>query len=138
MDADTKLIAFSVVLSVAVGAVMAALAPLFPQIYDTTDTVKALAVQLLIVAEAMVPMHSFANVCYFTFRSGGKTAITFMFDSGLLWASSIPLAFILSRFTALSVVAMYFIVECLTLIKIILGFFLVKSRKWVNNLVENQ
>lgn len=138
VDADTKLIAFSVVLSVAVGVVMAALAPLFPQIYNTTDTVKALAVQLLIVAAAMVPLHSFANVCYFTLRSGGKTAITFMFDSGMLWASSIPLAFILSRFTTLSVVPMYFIVECLTLIKVVLGFFLVKSRKWVNNLVESQ
>lgn len=138
VDADTKLIAFSVVLSVVVGVVMAALAPLFPQIYNTTDTVKALAVRLLIVAAAMVPLHSFANVCYFTLRSGGKTAITFMFDSGMLWVSSIPLAFILSRFTALSVVPMYFIVECLTLIKSILGFFLVKSRKWVNNLVENQ
>ena len=138
VDADTKLIAFSVVLSVAVGVVMAALAPLFPQIYNTTDTVKALAVQLLIVAAVMVPLHSFANVCYFTLRSGGKTAITFMFDSGMLWASSIPLAFILSRFTALSVVPMYFIVECLTFIKVVLGFFLVKSRKWVNNLVESQ
>lgn len=138
VDEDTKLIAFSVVLSVAVGAVMAALAPLFPQIYNTTDTVRTLAVQLLIVAAVMMPLHSFANVCYFTLRSGGRTAITFMFDSGLLWVSNIPLAFILSRFTTLSVVPMYFIVECLTLIKIILGFFLVKSRKWVNNLVESQ
>lgn len=138
VDADTKLIAFSVVLSVVVGAVMAALAPLFPQIYNTTDTVKALAVQLLIVAAAMMPLHSFANVCYFTLRSGGKTTITFLFDSGLLWVSNIPLAFILSRFTALPVVLMYFIVECLTMIKVILGFFLVRSRKWVNNLVDGQ
>ena len=138
VDTDTKLIAFSVVLSVAVGAVMAALAPLFPQIYNTTDTVKALAVELLIVAAAMVPLHSFANVCYFTLRSGGRTAITFLFDSGLLWVTNVPLAFILSRFTALPVVPMYFVVEGLILVKVILGFFLVKSRKWVNNLVENQ
>ena len=137
VEEDRKLIAFSVALSVAVGAVMATLAPLIPQIYNTTDIVKALASRLLIISAVMMPLNAFVNVSYFTLRSGGKTVITFVFDCVFLWVMNIPAAFILSRFTGLQVVEMYILVEGLNLIKAVLGFWLVRSRKWVNNLVEN-
>ena len=137
VDENRKLIAFSMALSVAVGAVMAALAPLIPQVYNTTDVVKGLAVRLLIVSAVMMPLNTFINVSYFTLRSGGKTVITFVFDCVFLWVLNIPLAFVLSRFTGLPAVEMYILVEGLNLIKAALGFWLVKSRKWVNNLVEN-
>ena len=137
VDEDRKLIAFSAVLSVAVGAVMAALAPLIPQVYNTTDVVKALAARLLIVSAVLMPLNAFVNVSYFTLRSGGKTVITFVFDCVFLWALNIPLAFVLSRFTGLPAVEMYILVEGLNLIKAALGFWLVRSRKWVNNLVEH-
>ena len=138
VDEDRKLIAFSVALSVAVGAVMAALAPLITQIYNTTDIVKALAARLLIISAVMMPLNAFINVSYFTLRSGGKTVITFVFDCVFLWALNIPLAFILSRFTGLPVVEMFILVEGLNLIKAALGFWLVGSRKWVNDLVKDR
>lgn len=138
VDEDTKLIAFSVVLSVAVGIVMAFLAPLIPQVYNTTDSVKEIASYLLIVAAVLMPVNAFTNASYFTLRSGGKTAVTFVFDCVFLWVLNIPVAFVLSRYTNIPVVEMYIIVEGLNIIKAILGFCLIKSRKWVNNLVENQ
>ena len=138
VDEDRKLIAFSMALSVAVGAVMAALAPLIPRIYNTTDIVKALASRLLIVSAVMMPLNTFINVSYFTLRSGGKTIITFVFDCVFLWVLNIPLAFILSRFTGIPVVEMYILVEGLNLIKAALGFWLIKGRKWVNDLVKDQ
>ena len=138
VDEDRKLIVFSAALSVAVGGVMAALAPLIPQVYNTTDIVKALAARLLLVSAVMMPLNAFINVSYFTLRSGGKTVITFVFDCVFLWALNIPLAFILSRFTGLPAVEMYILVEGLNLIKAALGFWLVRSRRWVNNLVGNQ
>ena len=138
VDEDRKLIAFSVALSVAVGGVMAAVAPLIPQVYNTTDIVKNLAARLLIVSAVMMPLNTFTNVSYFTLRSGGKTIITFVFDCVFLWMLNISLAFILSRFTSLPAAEMYILVEGLNLIKAALGFWLVRSRKWVNNLVETQ
>ena len=137
VDEDRKLNVFSVALGVVLGAAMAALAPLIPQIYNTTDIVKALASRLLTVSAAMTPLHAYTNVCYFTLRSGGKTGITFVFDCLFLWVLNIPLAFLLSRFTALPVVEMYILVEGLNLVKAALGFWLVRSRRWVNNLVED-
>ena len=138
VDEDRKLIAFSVVLSAGVGAVMALLAPLIPQMYNTTDTVKGLAVELLMISAALMPLNAFVNSAYFTLRSGGKTVITFVFDCVFLWVMSIPAAFVLSRFTALPVPSMFAVVEGLNFIKGALGFWLVKSRRWVNNLVEER
>lgn len=138
VDENRKLIAFAVALSVAVGAVMAVLAPLIPQIYNTTSSVKAIASDLLIVSAIMMPLNAFINSSYFTLRSGGKTLITFLFDCVFLWTLNIPLAFVLSRFTALPVVEMFIFVEGLNIIKAVIGFCLVKSRRWVKNLAQNE
>ena len=135
VDEDRKLIAFSTVLSAVMGALMALLAPLLPQIYNTTDAVKALALKLLWVTAAMMPLYAYTNSCYFTLRSGGKTVITFVFDSLFVWVLCIPTAFILSRYTVVPIVPMYILVELLNLIKCLIGFYLVKNRKWVVNLV---
>ena len=136
MDEDRKLIALAVALCSCVGVVMALISPLIPRLYNTTDVVRHLAEVLLIVTSAMMPFLAFTNACYFTLRSGGKTLITFLFDSAFVWGVCIPLAFILSRYTGLAIVPMYILVQSMELIKCITGFFLVKSRRWVNNLVN--
>ena len=135
VDEDRKLIAFSLALSVGVGLVMALVAPLIPRLYNTTDAVKALAVKLLLIYAAMMPLFSYTNSCYFTLRSGGKTLITFVFDSLFVWVMSIPVAFVLSHYTGMPIVPMYAIVELLNLIKCAIGFFMVRQRNWVVNLV---
>lgn len=138
VDEDKKLIAFSVALCVAVGIVMALLAPFIPRIYNTTPNVKALAARLLIVNAVMMPVNAFTNSCYFTLRSGGKTIITFLFDSAYLWTLCVPLAFVLSRFTGTPILSMFIAVQSLDIVKSIFGFWLVKRRKWVVNLVVGE
>ena len=135
VDEDRKLIAFSLALSVGVGLLMALVSPFIPQVYNTTDTVKALAVKLLLVYAAMMPLFSYTNSCYFTLRSGGKTLITFAFDSLFVWVFSIPAAFYFSRGTDMGIVLMYAIVELLNLVKCVIGAVLVRRRRWVVNLV---
>jgi len=137
VDEDRKLIAFAVALCTVVGAVMAVLAPFIPEIYNTTDTVKDIASQLLIVSAVMMPLNAYLNCCYFTLRSGGKTVITFIFDCGFVWVMCIPVAFVLSRFTNLSIVPMFTIVEALNVFKCVLGYVLLRKRTWVNNLVSD-
>ena len=136
VDEDRKLIAFSVVLCAAVGAVMAVLAPIIPRIYNTSDNVKRIAAELLVVSAAIMPFGAFCNTCYFTLRSGGKTIITFIFDSFFMWTVCVPAGFILSRLTAMPIVPMYAIIQATDLIKCVIGYGMVKNRKWVNNLVK--
>ena len=137
VDEDRKLIVFAIVLSFAVGLLVTGSAYVFPRIYNTTDAVKTLARNLLLIGAAIMPLHAFANSCYFTLRSGGKTLITFAFDSGSLWLLNIPVAFILSRFTALPILSLYLTVELLNVIKCVFGFVLVRQKKWVKNLVAD-
>ena len=136
VDEDRKLIAFAVVLCTAVGAVMAVIAPLVPRLYNTTAPVRRLAVAFILVNAAMMPVNAFTNACYFTLRSGGRTFITFLFDSAFVWCISVPAAFVLTRYTSLPTVPVYFAVYLLDLIKCVSGYFLVKSKKWVQNLTN--
>ena len=115
---------------------MLLVAPLIPRVYQTSDAVRHLATQLLLVVAVCMPMHSFTNSCYFTLRSGGKTLITFVFDSLYLWTLCVPVAVVLSRFTAMPILRMYIIVQSLDLIKCAIGYYMVKSKKWVKDLVN--
>lgn len=137
VEEDDKLLAFSVVLCAGVGVVMAVLAPLFPEIYNTSDAVKALAAKILVIDALFMPVYAYTNSCYFTLRSGGKTLITFLFDSAFVWVICIPVVLLLSRLTTIAIRPMYFCVQCLELIKCIVGFIMVKSKRWVNNLVSD-
>ena len=136
VDEDRKLLAFSVVLCTAVGIVMGIFAPLMPRIYNTSDNVRHLAAQLILVTAAFMPAYGFTNACYFTLRAGGQSFITFLFDSCYQWTLVVPLAFVLSRYTDMPLVPMSVAIECMELIKCMLGYFFVKRRKWVKDLVN--
>ena len=115
---------------------MAFLAPAIPQIYNTTDLVKKLASDMIIVNAAMMPLNAFTNSCYFTLRSGGKTWVTFLFDSAFVWSICLPAALIASRFTSMAIIPMYIMVHALDLIKMVVGLVMLKKRAWVHNLVS--
>ena len=134
-DTDRKIIAFSCVLCVAIGVIMAAMSPLFTVFYNVTEDVKALAAIMIVVYAAMMPFSSFAHNCYFTLRSGGQTFITFLFDSAFVWAISVPVGLILSRLTDLPIIPLFVICASLELFKCIIGFFMLKSGKWAKKLV---
>ena len=134
-DADVKLLAFSVLSCIVIGGVLILTAPLFPKMYNTTDSVKILAASLLRVAAGCMPLAAFIHASYFTLRSGGKTIVTFLFDSVFLWCVSIPVAYVLSRFTALPMVPLYLSCQLLDVIKCVIGFILVKKGVWLQNIV---
>lgn len=134
-DKDTKLIAFSVGSCVIIGSVLILLAPLFPMLYNTSDEIKALATWFLRIAAACMPLAAFTHASYFTLRSGGKTIVTFLFDSVFLWGISIPVAFVLSRYTDMNIVPLYLCCQLLEIIKCIIGFILVKKGVWLHNIV---
>ncbi|MGN0452274.1 MAG: MATE family efflux transporter [Ruminococcus sp.] len=137
-DEDRKIIFTSVVVCVFVGGFMALLSPVIPQVYNTTDSVKAIATTMLFISSVMIPFNGFTHTAYFTLRSGGKTLVTFLFDSGFVWTVSIPAAFVLSRFTDMPIIPLYATMQGLEIIKCVVGFILVKKGVWVNNLVADK
>lgn len=136
VDEDNKLLAFSVFISIVIGVLMVLLAPSIPNVYNTTAAVKSIAADMLIVCAAMMPFNAFSNACYFTLRCGGKTWITFVFDCLFIWVACVPAAFIISRFTAITIIPMYAIVHGLEGIKVVIGLIMLNKRAWVHNLVK--
>lgn len=134
-DTDTKLVTFSVLSCCLVAAVMAFLSPLFPMLYNTGEDVRRLAKYFIIVSALFMPQNAFLHASYFTLRSGGKTIVTFLFDSVFIWCVSVTIAFTLSRFTAFHVVAVYTLVQMGDMIKCVIGFILVKKGVWMQNIV---
>lgn len=134
-DTDNKIIAFSVGCCIGVAALMICIAPMFPQIYNTTDDVKAVAVQFIIAQAIFMPQAAFMHATYFTLRSGGRTIVTFLFDSVFVWCVSVPVAYALSRYTAVPVIVIFAMVQIADWIKCIIGFVLVKKGVWMRNIV---
>lgn len=135
-DADTKMIFFSVGCCTVVAAVMAMIGRFFPSIYNTEESIKELARIFITISALVMPLCSFSHCTYFTLRSGGKTVVTFLFDSVYTWVIVIPFAYVLANRTALPVAAVFFLVQFTEIIKATLGFFMVKSGIWIQNIVE--
>jgi Na+-driven multidrug efflux pump len=81
-------------------------------------------------------MLAFTNACYFTLRCGGKTLVTMLFDSVFVWAVCIPVGWCLSRFTALPMFPLFCLCQIPEIVKCFLGFFMVKSGTWVQDLTN--
>ncbi|MBQ7060566.1 MAG: MATE family efflux transporter [Clostridia bacterium] len=137
-DTDRKIIALSITSSAVFAIMLAFAAPYLPELYNTEAEVKHLAAQFLRVTSFMMPFYAFTHACYFTLRSGGQTRITMLFDSCYVWVICIPVAFVLSRFTDLPILPLYIICCSLELVKCVLGFVLVRSGKWVVNIVRDE
>jgi putative MATE family efflux protein len=137
-DTDNKLIVFCVGSCVVFGVLLAFMAPVFPMIYNTRDEVRELAVEFIRILALFMPVNAFTNVSYFTLRSGGKTIVTFLFDSVFMWVASIPVAYALSRYTEIPVVPLYFMCQMVDILKCAIGFVLVKRGLWIQNIVLGQ
>ena len=135
-DQAWKLIAFSQFLSMCAALLLLAVSPLVPRLYRTEPHVRLLATHLLMIFAACMPLMSYCNSAYFILRSGGKTGVTFLFDSGFTWVMAVPLAWCLTRMTALDVRAIYLCVQLADFIKVALGHILIKKGVWVNNMVK--
>ncbi|MBR3602156.1 MAG: MATE family efflux transporter [Lachnospiraceae bacterium] len=136
-DADTKMIFFVVTACIGMSVLMSAFGGLFPQIYNTEEAIKELATKFIFISALMMPVCAFCHSTYFTLRSGGKTGVTFIFDSVYTWLIVIPVAYCLSHFTNWSIVPVFFCVQSMEFVKAIIGFFMVKSNVWLNTIVKD-
>lgn len=137
-EADTKLIALTVFSCFVMGGLLVLVAPLFPMLYDTTEAVRELATSFMRISACCMFMHGFMHSTYFTLRSGGKTVITFLFDSAFMWCVNIPVAFVLSRYTGVAIIPLYLVCQLVDVVKCVVGFILVKKGIWLNNLVSDK
>ena len=136
-DVDRKLIFLTEVIHVAIGALMILCSPLVPMLYNVGPEVRDLTRRMLVVAGLSLPLHSFAHVTYFTIRSGGRTMITFFFDAVYTWVVTVLLAYVLTQHTGWDILKIYFCVQFIDVIKLVIGLLMLRSDFWARNVVND-
>lgn len=135
-DANRKLSALTLALGILFGGLTALCSGLFPMLYNTSDHVRSVAAQLIMVDALMLPAYAYVHAAYFSLRSGGKTGITFLFDCGFIWLLYVPSAFFLSRFTDLDITVLYLICQATEYVKAFAGYLMVRKGTWIQNLAQ--
>lgn len=133
-DSANKMIAFSFVIAVAVGIIYSIFAEFIPMVYNTEPEIRHLATRLMQITAIVMPFEALTHASYFTLRSGGKMAITLVFDSGFMWCINVLLAVVLSRFTSIPFIWLFTIIQMTTIMKSIFGILLVRRGDWVRNI----
>ena len=137
-DSDRKLVAFSIVSGIVTGGLLAVFSKLFPMLYNTTDSVRSLATYMIMVGAVMLPFVAFTNAAYFTIRSGGDVLVTLLFDSVFMWAVVVPLCYVLSRYTDVSIYVLFAAGQGTEIVKSVLGYVLLRKGTWVKQIVDNE
>lgn len=130
-----KLMWFTGGVSAILTIVLIAISGVFPKMYDTTDLVRSYATQFIVVTALFFPLQGFLNALYFTLRSGGKTLVTFLFDSVFTCTVSVSVAAVLCLLTDLPILTIYIAVQAIDVIKVIVGSILIKKGVWISNIV---
>ena len=135
-DESRKLRVFSVLSSILMGALLLLTATAAPMIYNTSDAVRSLATFMMMFYAANMPFIAYVNSTYFTIRSGGKVYLTVLFDSVYMWVVVLPIAFILSRLTAMDIRMLYMFCQSAESLKFIFAYIFVKKSNWAHRLVQ--
>ncbi|MBR7122541.1 MAG: MATE family efflux transporter [Oscillospiraceae bacterium] len=131
---NTKMTVLCIASGVVFAGIAAALSVAFPAIYNTTDSVRLLSTQLILISAITMPLQAYIFPVYFTLRAGGRTVETFLFDCGSIWALSIPAAFILTRLTGLHITVIFSLCQCVDILKCFIGYRMIKKGDWIQNL----
>ena len=132
-DTFRKMAVFGVFVCIVIGGIMAITAPLFPMLYKTDAEVNALATSFIRIIGLCMPLTGYAHFCYYTVRSGGRTLLTFLFDSFYVCGLVASSAYLLT-FLGVSILPLYFITHFMDLGKCIIGTVMIKSGIWRQNI----
>ena len=133
---NRRMIHMCVAVCFGVGAVTVLLSGVFTGLYNTTESVRSIAVGLICLSAVMMPVNSYNNAMYFTLRSGGQTFVTFIFDSGFSWCVCVPVAYCLSRFTDMPILPLYGICVGVDVFKVFIGKYLLDKGVWIRRIVS--
>ncbi len=131
-----KLIFFSICTCFVIGGALAAVSPIIPRIYNTTGDVRRLATYFMLTSALYMAFNAIAHCCYFAIRSGGKTFVTFLFDSAYSWVVAVPYAYVLTHFTKLDIFILYPVCYITDAVKSLIGIFVVRTGYWAQNIVS--
>lgn len=135
-ETATKVIVFSVLLTLGTAALLFVVAGFFPTLYNTSPQIRSMATEMIRIVACFMPLQAFLHATYFTIRSGGRTWITFMFDGGYSWCIVIPVIALFVYASPLDIMVIYTIFYAMDIIKSTVGYILLRKGIWIQNIIE--
>ena len=123
------------IVSIIFGVLIISCSPIIPNMFkEVSPSQKQLASQMLFGYGFLIWGSCLYCCCYVTLKTGGLASTTFFIDSGLMWGICVPLAWILVKFTDVSLFYIYMAVIAFDIVKFVVSYSFVKREKWLNNL----
>ena len=134
---NKKLNLLGIYMSILFGIILISLSSFIPNIFkEVTLEQKQIASFLIIIHSALLWAGCLAMTSYMTLKVGGKSGLTFIFDSGTMILVYIPLSWILALLTNINIIYFYLIIRGLDVLKALFGVYLMKRKTWVQNLTK--
>lgn len=128
------IILMATAMGITFGLLLLAIRPLMLSWYDITEETKAIAFDLmasyaLILILQAQDLHFIVGI----FRGGGDTRFAAFIDLLFLWILSIPLGIYTGLILGMSPAIVYLFLRADELLKAVMGFFRMQSRKWIHD-----
>lgn len=133
---NSRLIVLAVGICVVFAVVLLPVSVWFPRLFNTTDTVREMAGQMIRVIAYLLPVRGFTHQAYYTLRSGGRTMLTLAFDGGYVTLICLPVTYLLARFTGVSAVTLFAVSLAAELSKTVLAAIWIRKGVWIRNIVS--
>ncbi len=130
-----KLLIFGLILSALLGGIMLAIIEPYIMLYNASDVVMTYIRRVCIAYAILMPARTFNLIMIVgILRSGGDTLFCMIMELSCLWGVGLLSGTIGAFVFNLDVLFVYLLFESEQIIKIIIGFFRYKQKKWVRNI----
>lgn len=106
-----------------------------PNLYNVSDEIRNNSANILRVIALFFPVYMILVTFFFVLRAGGDTTGVLIMDSLIMWICSIPLIFILTTYTAIPLILIFILVQCVDFIKLIAAVIIYRKYEWLKTLV---
>lgn len=134
----TKLIKVVIITGFIMGVGLFFLAPIIPRLFTLSDYVYEITVRSLQSLAFLIPIKAVTMLIVVgILRAGGDTTYSMLTELAGVWGIGVPLAFIGALVFKLPIYYLYLLVGLEEAVKAIIGYYRIRSNKWIKRLVED-
>ena len=128
---------FMPVMAIFIGLLLIPISKFLPFMFNVEANILVQAKMMLMILMCCYPLNAF-NMCWVVgiCRAGGDTVFAAIIDVCFMWIIAIPLAACVAYFTNVQPYIIYICLLSEQIFKAIVGFYRIKSGKWLHNVVQ--
>lgn len=128
---------FMPLMAIFIGLLLIPISKFLPFMFNVEANILVQAKMMLMILMCCYPLNAF-NMCWVVgiCRAGGDTVFAAIIDVCFMWIIAIPLAACVAYFTNVQPYIIYICLLSEQIFKAIVGFYRIKSGKWLHNVVE--